>query len=204
MKAGIRVRYLLTMMTDDGERSRSHGLSPSVLELQAASLGIPIMMLPTSWNAYEATYLEALRELRAFGIGAGVFGAIDVAEHRNWIERVCQAAELQPILPLWQRERQSIVDELARLRFNAIIVAVRDNALGKEFLGRAVNRTLFAPMQSSGIDICGENGEYHTFVTMGPDFAFPVALDATRPVFHDGYWVLSDESRGEAIDVKSR
>jgi diphthamide synthase (EF-2-diphthine--ammonia ligase) len=38
-KAGYEVNFLLNMLTEDGEYSRSHGLSRSMLERQAAAMG---------------------------------------------------------------------------------------------------------------------------------------------------------------------
>lgn len=192
-KTGVRVRRLLTMMTDDGRRSRSHGLSRKVLELQSASLGIPLVTVPASWEDYEEAFLQALLELRTLGIDTGVFGAIDVEQHRSWIERVCNKAEIRPILPLWKRTRESVFEELMRLRFGAVVVAVREDVLGKEYLGQGVDEKFLAEMRARGVDLCGENGEYHTLVTTGPGFTFPVAPGWTRPVCHGGYWFLADQ-----------
>jgi uncharacterized protein (TIGR00290 family) len=191
VRAGNVISYLLTMMTEDGERSRSHGLSRHVLEQQAASLGVPIMMVSASWERYESCFLSALKKLRTLGVAGGIFGAIDVPEHRAWIERICSIAKLDPVLPLWQRDRTAIMKDLLTQLFEAVIVAVRAKDLSLELLGRALDSQTVMELQRSDIDLCGENGEYHTVVTSAPNFSFPVALGAVAPRFRNGYWVLS-------------
>lgn len=75
-------KFLLTMMADERDRSRSHGLSKKLLEEQARQLGIPIIFRKASWDEYEKIFIEAIREFKAQGIGAGVFGDIDVEPNR--------------------------------------------------------------------------------------------------------------------------
>lgn len=178
-------------MTEDGQRSRSHGLSRYVLQLQAESLGVPIMMVSASWDSYESVFSFALKKLRAEGASGGVFGDIDVPEHRAWVEGICSTNNLDPVLPLWQRDRESIVDELLALGYRAVIVAVRAKDLGVEFLGRVLDDETIMALETANVDLCGENGEYHTFVTSAPNFSFPVELGEVTAKFHNGYWVLS-------------
>ena len=80
---------LVCMLHEDGRVSRGHGLPLALLEEQAAALGIPLVTRATSWDAYEATFVPLLQELRAQGVEAGVFGDIDLQAHRDWVEGVC-------------------------------------------------------------------------------------------------------------------
>jgi uncharacterized protein (TIGR00290 family) len=165
------------MLREDGTRSRSHGLSPSVLHAQAVSLGIPLLLRNASWADYEAIFVTALQELKNKGVEAGVFGDIDLDDHRQWEEKVCAAAGLVPFLPLWQTPRLVLLDEFLALGFEATIVVVNAEKLGQEYLGRVINHDLAREFERMGIDPCGEEGEYHTVVTNGPIFSAPVALD---------------------------
>ena len=92
---------LLTMFTEEGERSRSHGLPRSVLHAQADSLGLPLLTAATSWNDYTAVFLAELHRFREQGGQAVVFGDIDLQDHRDWCLRVCAEAELRCEHPLW-------------------------------------------------------------------------------------------------------
>ncbi len=190
IQAGAKPIFLLSMLREDGARSRSHGLVPGVLEAQEASLGISLLTRTASWATYESVFVAALRELRASGVEAGVFGDIDIAEHRLWEEQVCAAAGLEAHLPLWQADRLALVDEFLSLGFEALIVVANAEKLGQAYLGRALGRDLVREFARMGVDPSGEEGEYHTVVTNGPIFSEPVQLETGRQVLHSGYWFL--------------
>src|SRR3954465_7019849 len=84
LRGGRPLSCLVTMFTEDGERSRSHGLPKGVLEAQAASLGVPLLSAAASWDSYEAAFVELLRQAKASGAEAAVFGDIDIPGHREW------------------------------------------------------------------------------------------------------------------------
>jgi diphthine-ammonia ligase len=178
------------MLREDGARSRSHGLRREVLQAQADGLGISLVTKTASWPDYESVFIAALQELKASGVETGVFGDIDIEEHRLWEERVCAAAGLEAYLPLWQADRLALVDEFLSLGFEATIVAVNGEKLDKAYLGRVVDLELVCEFAELGIDPCGEEGEYHTVVTDGPIFSEPVQLETGRQVLHSGYWFL--------------
>ncbi len=183
-------KALFTMMTEEGERSRSHGLSTDVVEYQALSLKIPQVKRSASWETYEPVFLSAMREFKADGIKCGVFGDIDLAEHRQWVERVCEAAGIFPYEPLWRRERKALLEEFLNLGFKAMIISVKEGLLSRDFLGRIIDRQVIADMENAGIDASGEEGEYHTMVIDGPLFSFPIRLNQKEKVVHNGYCFL--------------
>ena len=188
--AGHKPSTLLTMLTERGERARSHGLSIEVLEDQASALGTRLVTKGTSWDDYEANFIDTIRGLRAEGFSAGVFGDIDLEGHREWVTRVCSAVEIEPILPLWQNERRELLREFISSGFRAIIVSVKDAALDRSFLGRVLDDETVEDLEKVDVDICGEEGEYHTFVIDGPAFTRPVRFDAKGTNSHDGYSFL--------------
>lgn len=181
---------MLTMMTEEGERSRAHGLSQGVLRKQAESLGIPLITAATSWESYERVLRNSLATLRDKGVEAGVFGDIDLLEHREWIEGVCQKEQIDPYFPLWNLGRVEVVREFVRLGFQAMIVAVQDGVLSKSFLGKSLTEELIDNMIRQGIDPAGEAGEYHTLVTAGPIFSGPLSVTIKDCSLRDGYWYL--------------
>jgi len=191
IKEGGRPRLLLTMLTEGGERSRSHGLHITVIENQAEALGIPLITRSATWNDYEREFISALCELKKDGIESGVFGDIDIDDHRKWVERVCSSASIKPYLPLWEKARRGLLEELLEAGFTITIVAVQDGVLDKRFLGKVLNASVIEEIEREGIDASGEEGEYHTVVTDGPIFSHPIHLEIGKQVLHDGYWFLN-------------
>ena len=130
----IKVAYLLNMISEDGKRSRSHGISSKLLKIQAEALRIPIIQRKTTWKNYEEIFKKAVLELKKKGIDTGIFGDIDLQEHRDWIERVCKDIGIKPILPLWKKKRESILKEFINTGFKAIVIATEASSLGKKWL----------------------------------------------------------------------
>lgn len=190
IEAGMRPSVLLTMLTEEGRRSRAHGLTVDVLKAQAASMGMRLVTKATSWDDYERNFLEEARKLRVEGISAGVFGDIDLAQHREWVEDVCSRAGIDAELPLWKAGRDELLEELLSRGFKAVVVSVKDGTLGKRWLGRTLDRDMVALFKSGDIDPSGEAGEYHTCVVDGPPFSHPVRVEQGDSMLRDGYWFL--------------
>ncbi len=190
IQEGGRPRALLTMLREDGKRSRSHGLSSTLIQKQASCLGIALVTRATSWDNYEATFLSILHDFKKEGIEVGIFGDIDLEEHREWVERVCSSATIYPYEPLWKKARRDLLKELFEAGFKATIVAVKENVLDKQFLGKILNVDLMEKFEGMGIDASGEGGEYHTVVTDGPIFSTSLQLDLKEQSLKDGYWFL--------------
>jgi uncharacterized protein (TIGR00290 family) len=169
----LRATTLLTMFDETGERSRSHGVPRILVEAQARALGLDLVAPSAGWKDYEKVFVEALNELRSRGHEAAIFGDIDLEPHREWEERVCRQAGLEHCLPLWHRDRRELARESIALGFRAIVVCVDSRYLGDEFCGRQFDASFMADLPP-GVDACGENGEFHTFVYDGPMFQRPV------------------------------
>jgi len=192
--SGLKVRYLANMITEDGQHSRTHGLSSAVLQAQSQAIGIPLVQRRTSWDKYEAEFKNMLRTLRQEGITGGVFGDIDLDEHREWIERVCQEVAITPYSPLWGESQEAILSDFINCGFEAIVVATRADMLGEEWLGRKIDRDFIRHLdelrKTMGITLCGESGEYHTLVIDGPLFKKRMELMETKTVFRNEHWFL--------------
>lgn len=186
--AGAVPRVLITMMTERGQRSRSHGLHRAVLEAQAAAMGVAIWFGSATWASYEPVFRALVTEAGTVGARTGIFGDIDIDGHREWVQAVCSRAGATPCLPLWQRERRVVMEQLLDAGFRAVIVAVRDGVLASELLGETIDRTVLDEFARAGADLAGENGEYHSLVVDGPIFQRPLEVAMGERSLRDGVW----------------
>jgi uncharacterized protein (TIGR00290 family) len=189
--AGAEVAAVVCMLHESGLVSRGHGLPLALLEEQAAALGVPLVTRATTWEEYEADFVSVLHGLRAQGVQSGVFGDIDLQAHRDWVEGVCEVAGLGAHLPLWLEPRRVLLDEFLGGGGRATIVAVDHSKLGAEFLGLELDDGVIARIEAAGADACGEEGEYHTMVTLAPLFSRPVPLAWDGTEERDGHYVLT-------------
>jgi uncharacterized protein (TIGR00290 family) len=175
LAGGFDVKSLLVMMDASGKHSHSHAISPDLLEAQSTSLGIPLTMARASWEDYENTFITCLKTLAHQDITHGIFGDIDLQPHRDWEEKVCAQASIQAYLPLWGKSRYHLTKEFMSLGYKAIVTCVNGNFLDASFTGRPFNAQFLKDLPPN-VDACGENGEFHTFVTAGPRFKVPLSV----------------------------
>jgi len=180
----------ITMFNDDGTRSRSHGLRPEVVELQAQRLGLAHVHACGSWASYEEAYCGALREARALGVTHVIFGDIMYASNREFPERVCAAEGLTAIEPLWGELTASLFREFVSTGATARIVTVRDGVLDRTWLGQTLTMDMLPEFERMGVDPCGEHGEYHTVVVDAPLFKSALPIRMGTDVCHDGCWAI--------------
>jgi len=191
---GLVPAIILNMMNENGMISRSHAIPKSILHEQADALGLPIITKPASWNDYEAIFIETLKNIRdTYQIDSAVFGDIDLQAHRDWEEKVCSAAGLQAILPLWQQERKHLVLQMIRSGIEAYIVSCNER-IGDVYLGKRITSELIGQLEEIGVDPCGENGEYHTLVVNAPVFNRGLDVSFGRTFHHNGYWFIEMNS----------
>jgi len=188
---GFAVSHLLNMISEDGRRSRSHGLDSTLIAAQSRAMDIPIIQKRTTWDTYEREFKTAIYELKQAGVRGAVFGDIHVQEHKDWVDRICKELDIKPIMPLWGRDTEDIFTEFIDAGFKAIVVRLKADLLGEEWLGREIDRSFMNDLLKLGkVDLCGELGEYHTFVTDGPLFKRRIRILQSDKVLKDGYWSL--------------
>jgi len=190
-KLGIDISCLLNMISEDGRSSRSHGIASVFLKAQAEAIGIPIIQRKTTWENYEEEFKKAVLDLRKEDVKTGIFGDIDLQEHRDWVERVCKDIGIKPVLPLWQGQRKKMLEKFIDAGFQAIVIATQVSSLGKEWLARKIDGKFITDLKAmDGIDLCGEKGEYHTFVYDGPIFKKPVEFIIGKKILKNNHWFL--------------
>ena len=187
--SGLKVRYLMNMVTEDGKLSRSHGLSAKWLQMQSKAMCVPLVQHRTTSADYEAEFKKTLRDFRQEGITEGIFGDIDFNEHREWIDRVCSDSGIVPRLPLWCEDQRKILTDFINLGFEAVIIATKADIMGQEWLGRKLDADLIEDLtRLDGVTICGEAGEYHTLVIDGPLFNQRMEIIEANKVLREGHW----------------
>jgi uncharacterized protein (TIGR00290 family) len=176
VKLGFTPKVLLNMMNENGKISRSHGLPLSILNQQAQKMQLPIETVPATWGDYEEKFITVLKSLKAnYDLEIAVFGDIDLQPHKDWEDKVCQAASLKAILPLWQQDRIALVNEMIETGIETMIVSC-NTIMGETYLGQILTKELALELLEKGIDPCGENGEFHTMVINCPLFSEKIIL----------------------------
>ncbi|MBE0515854.1 MAG: diphthine--ammonia ligase [Methanophagales archaeon] len=189
LSEGFDVSYLLNFISEDGTRSRAHGLSSDLIALQAEAIGIPIIQVKSSWEGYEAKFKEAVAALKEKEVKGGVFGDIDLQEHKDWVDRVCSEVDVESIEPLWGNDPEEVLKEFVNAGFKALVIKVKADFFDEEWLGRELDAHFIKDLPE-GIHPGGEHGEYHTFVLDGPIFQRRVEILQSDKKFKDGNWLL--------------
>jgi len=188
---GFEVSYLLNFVSKD-ERCMSHGLDSKLIAAQSQAIKVPIVQKEVTWDTYEKGFKTAIRELKRMGMRGAVFGDIDVQEHKDWVDRICNELGIKPVMPLWGLDPKRILTDFIDEGFEAIVVMVKADLLGEEWLGRKVDRNFVNDLLKLGsrVHLCGELGEYHTFVFDGPLFRMRLEILDSKKIARNGYWFL--------------
>lgn len=187
IEAGDQLKVVMNVMDENQAYSKSHGLTQEVLLAQAQALRVPIQLAAASWSTYEENFIANLQTIKAeHEIEGMVYGDIDIIKHREWEEKVSATAGLQAYLPLWQGNRRQLVEAMIDAGIKAIIVSC-SHTLGLDFLGEEITHDLIGKLEAKGVDVCGENGEYHTLVLDCPLFENEIKIIKGEKVKTDNY-----------------
>lgn len=181
-----------------------HGLPRALVEKQAQALELPIrwMELPpnTTMESYDRILKNTVEQLKLQGCMAAAFGDIFLEDLRAYRENQLQRVGVEALFPLWQQDTRSLVQKFVDQGFEALVVCLDERKLPQEFLGRKIDADFLKDLPT-GVDPCGENGEFHTFCYQGPIFKHPIEFTIGTPVrktYPDpenssneiGYWFL--------------
>jgi len=176
IRAGKHVNYLVTMYDAATERVRFHGVPITHIQAQADALGIPLLRYPTTLENFETVFLQSLQDLLQLNVTGIAFGNIHLADVRAWYEERTAGAGLTHLEPLWNEEPTKLVRECIARGYVATLTCIEIARAQTEWLGAPLTEQLVDEFEQSGIDPCGERGEYHTFVSAGPLFAHPLPI----------------------------
>lgn len=186
-----QVVALLTTVTRDYDRISMHGVRRVLLERQAESLGLPLHEVFIDKDAtnqeYEARMGEAFAVYRGRGVDSVVFGDLFLEDIRAYREQFLARHDMRGIYPVWLRDTTEFIREFIRLGFKAVVTCVDGRVLDSSFAGMLIDEDFLSKLPD-GVDPCGENGEFHTFVYDGPVFKEAVRFSVGEKVERDSFW----------------
>jgi uncharacterized protein (TIGR00290 family) len=180
------VRALITTVNAEFRRVSMHGVREELIDLQSEAIGIPAHRMYVGGRGGNDDYVPALRAaLERFknrGITNVIFGDIFLEDLRQWREGLLAGLAMSGVFPLWQGDTRALAQEFIDRRFKAIICCTNDAHLTQSDVGRSLDDAFIRDLPA-GVDPCGENGEYHSFVHDGPIFRRPVAFEVGEIVY---------------------
>jgi len=189
LKNNYKILSLITTITEDYNRVSIHGISENLLFKQVNSIGIPLHLIYIPNKCINEDYERIMFENMLFYKNLGVeyvgFGDIFLEDIRKYREENLSKLNMKGVFPLWKEKTENLIKEFLELKFKAIVVCVDLKVLDISFLGMEFED--FIRKIPSNVDICGENGEFHTFVYDGPIFKYKVNFKKGEIVIRDNY-----------------
>jgi uncharacterized protein (TIGR00290 family) len=190
-QAKYEIAGLLTTLNSAFDRVAMHSTRRALVEMQAQAAGVPLLTVPLPWPCSNQEYESIMKDVCAHAVNQGIagiaFGDLFLADIRAYRERQLQGTGLEPIFPLWQLSTPQLAREMIAGGLRAKLVCVDPRKLAPEFAGREFDQQLLADLPS-GVDPCGENGEFHSFVYAGPMFDRRIPVASGERVERDGFW----------------
>jgi len=173
------VTHLLTTLSQEYDRVFMHGIRERLLDMQAERMGLPLLKvkLPASPNdeLYRQAMLDTLTGLKDKGVAISAYGDIFLDDLKAYREQQLGQVGMTGLFPLWKKDTRELVKMITQAGIEAIVVCVSEKYLGREFLGRKVDEAFLSDLPVN-VDPCGENGEFHTFVSNAPFFSSPISV----------------------------
>jgi diphthine-ammonia ligase len=167
-----------------------HGVDPAMIALQAKLAGIPLVQEQVDPADFEKEFKRTITDLKAQGVSGMVFGDIYLEPHKEWVDRTCQELGIIAEEPLWGRNTESIMQDFFARGFETTVASGDQKLIGKEWIGRKMDEAFIAYLKERNLDVCGESGEFHTFVTAGPLFRGRIEISRSDVTERDGFWFL--------------
>src|SRR5262245_310058 len=187
---GLDVVGALTTITDSFARVSIHGLRQDLLAAQLEAAGLaPVTVripYPCPNEVYEREMAAAMDHAKAQGVTHVVFGDLFLEDVRAYRETRLKPLGITPVFPIWHRPTDTLAREMIAAGVEARLVCVDLKKLPSRFAGRRFDAALLADLPP-GVDPCGENGEFHSFVAAGPMLSHTVAVKAGEIVERDGF-----------------
>lgn len=189
-RGDFEITALLTTINRAHNRVAMHAVRESLLDAQAAAAGLPLVKVgipsPCPNEVYERATAEAMAQAGAEGVTHMIFGDLFLEDIRKYREENLAKCGIAAVFPLWRLDTRLLAQEMLEAGLCAYLTCVDPKKLDARFAGRSFDEKLLADFPP-GIDLCGENGEFHTFACAGPMFASPIPVDLGEIVERDGF-----------------
>lgn len=186
----FEVVAMLTTVNRTHNRVAMHAVRESLLEMQAAAAGLPLVKVPIPSpcpnEVYEQAMSDAMTRARAEGVRHVIFGDLFLEGVRAYREKQLARCGMTPGFPLWGKDTRQLAEDMVAGGLSAYLTCVDPRQLDRTFAGRRFNRELLAALPRH-VDPCGENGEFHTFASAGPMFRAEVPVTVGEIVDRDGF-----------------
>lgn len=187
----IEVVALITTINEEFHRVAMHAVRRELVELQAESAGLPLWSVPLPWPCSNEQYEARMREVHARALRENVqaiaFGDLFLADVRAYRERQLVATGLKPMFPVWQVPTRELAGSMIAAGLRAKVTCIDPKVLPRQFAGREFDAGFLNDLPA-GVDPCGENGEFHSFVYDGPMFRAPIPVQLGEIVERDGFF----------------
>lgn len=201
-----KIECLVTSVNQQFQRISMHGVRVELLEAQAKSIGLPleIMQIPEmpTMEVYENVMTETLIKLKNKDITHSVFGDIFLEDLRKYREDQLAKIGFKGVFPLWKIPTQDLIHEFISLGFKTIVVCVNERYLDNSFVGRIIDQEFINDLPEN-VDVCGENGEFHTFTFDGPIFSQPINFEIGEIVYRKYEKPKTGSSSNKACDTNT-
>jgi len=169
-RRGLDVRWLITAFDAATRRVRFHATPIASIARQVDAANAAPVQIPTEWASFDESLAKAFDALVRDGCAGVIFGDIHLADVRAWYEQRTRRAGLDHVEPLWGEQPAALLREFVAIGGRAVLTCVETKKLDASWLGRTIDESFVADVARTGIDPCGENGEYHSFAYAGPFF----------------------------------
>jgi diphthine-ammonia ligase len=186
MQSGLRISHLVHF----DRPNNLHGVDPMLIRLQAGLTGIPLVQRTVASEDFERAFRGTVDSLKQDGVTGMVFGDIYLEPHKEWIDRICAELGIEPVFPLWGGNTGEIMRDFYSTGFETVVASGDRKLIDRKWIGRKIDDGFIEYLRVRRLDVCGENGEFHTFVTAGPLFQGRIEIVDSDVTNRDGFWFV--------------
>ena len=189
-QSGYEVVGLLTTFNQEADRVAMHAVRRSLVERQAAAVGLPLWSVPLPWPCSNEQYEKLMSETCAKAVAEGIegvaFGDLFLEDVRAYRIRQMAGTRLEPLFPVWGIPTDKLAREMVASGLKAVLTCIDTRKLDRAFAGRQFDEELLSSLPG-GIDPCGENGEFHSFAYAGPMFSSEIVCVPGEKVTRENF-----------------
>lgn len=176
IRKGLNVKYLVNIYNEETNRVRFHGFKKEIIKAQADALSLELIQSGSTNKNFEHIFLEGLKILKDKKADGIIFGDIHLENVKSWFEERTKKFGFDHIEPLWKNPPKTLITEMINKGYKTTITNIDLEKANENWLGKVITKDLIQEFEKSEIDLCGENGEYHSFVSDGPLFTHPISF----------------------------